>query len=53
MGESIKKWVKALIFVVGLYTICVFLFDYNNGVVTMDIKGALNKTNNAIVNVFK
>lgn len=53
MGESIKKWGKVLIFVVGLYTICVFLFDYNNGVITMDIKGALNKTKNAIVNVFK
>lgn len=53
MGDTIKKWVKALIFVVGLYTICVFLFDYNNGVITMDIKGALNKTKNTIVNVFK
>ena len=35
--EKLKDLIKAIIFVVGVWTICVFLFDYNNGKITFDL----------------
>ncbi len=35
--EKLKDLIKAIIFVVGIWTICVFLFDYNNGKITFDL----------------
>jgi uncharacterized membrane protein (Fun14 family) len=36
MGK-LKDLIKTIIFVVGVWTICVFLFDYNNGKITFDL----------------
>ena len=38
MWQKIWKWVKIGIFAVGLFTICDYLFDYNQGKITMNVK---------------
>lgn len=48
MVEKIFKWVKIGLMVVGLFVVMDFLFDYDNGKVTMNVKSICSK----IVNKF-
>lgn len=41
--EKVFKWVKIGLMAVGLFVVMDFLFDYDNGKVTMNIKSISNK----------
>lgn len=36
--EKAWKWVKIALIIVGLFVVLDYLFDYNNGVVTLNLK---------------
>lgn len=41
--EKVFKWIKIGLMVIGLFVVMDFLFDYNNGKVTMNVKNICNK----------
>jgi hypothetical protein len=40
--QTIWKWVKIVVFAIGLFVIMDYLFDFNNGMVTLSFKHILN-----------
>lgn len=41
--EKVFKWIKIGLMVIGLFVVMDFLFDYNNGKVTMNVKSICNQ----------
>lgn len=41
--EKVFKWIKIGLMVIGLFVVMDFLFDYNNGKVTMNVKSICNR----------
>lgn len=41
--EKVFKWIKIGLMVIGLFVVMDFLFDYNNGKVTMNVKSICDK----------
>lgn len=46
MVEKIFKWVKIGLMIIGLFVVMDFLFDYNDGKVTMNVKSICSKVIN-------
>lgn len=41
--EKVFKWIKIGLMVIGLFVVMDFLFDYNNGKVTMNVRSICDK----------
>ena len=41
--DKVLRWIKIGLLIIGVFVVLDFLFDYQNGVITMDFKDILNK----------
>ena len=41
--DKVWHWVKIGLLIIGAFVVLDFLFDYQNGVITLDFKDILNK----------